>query len=269
MSLSVGEHAEKIRIDGYTTLERVIEPALVEELTATIDRLMVDLDIPYGSNTFLGRNTRRIFNLLARDPVFAAVPIHPAVLPVAEAVLDEQLLLSSLTAVEMGPGQAGQPFHADTGSIPLVRPHQPIACVAIITLTDFTAANGGTRIVPGSHCLDRIPQKGEQPEHVVQTEIPAGSALVYNGDIWHGGGENTTDRRRMGIVCNYCAGWLRQEENQLLAVPADYAAGLPPRLQSMLGYSVYRGLMGHVDQVDPGTWLDAEKETDMVWKRMR
>jgi ectoine hydroxylase-related dioxygenase (phytanoyl-CoA dioxygenase family) len=269
MGLSVGEHVEKIRIEGFTVVEDAIEPALVQELTATIDRLMVDLDVPYGANTFLGRHTRRIFNLLSRDPVFAEVPLHPDVLAVAEGVLDEELLLSSLTAVEMGPGQAGQPFHADTGSIPLRRPHQPIACVAIWMLTDFTPDNGGTRIVPGSHEFDRIPRKGEQPDRYVHAEAPAGSVLVYNGSIWHGGGENTTDSRRMGIVCNYCAGWLRQEENQLLAVPATYAAGLPARLRSMLGYSVYRGLMGHVDQVDPGTWLDPEKETDMVWKRMR
>jgi ectoine hydroxylase-related dioxygenase (phytanoyl-CoA dioxygenase family) len=188
---------------------------------------------------------------------------------VAEAVLDDGLLLSSLTAVEMGPGQAGQPFHADDGSIPLARPHQPIACVGIITLTDFTAENGATRLVPRSHEFDRIPRKGEEPDVVVQAEMPAGSVLLYNGSMWHGGGENTTEARRMGIVCNYCAGWMRTEENQLLAMPMDYIAALPNRLHAMLGYSVYRGLMGHVDQVDPGTWLDPEKETDMVWKRMK
>src|SRR3954447_1095508 len=121
MGLSVGEHAEKIRIEGFTTLEGIIEPALVKELTATIDRLMVDLDIPFGSNSFLGRHTRRLFNLLARDPLFARVPLHPVVVPIVESVLDDGYLLSSLTAVEMNPGQAGQPFHADDGSIPLPR----------------------------------------------------------------------------------------------------------------------------------------------------
>ena len=100
---------------------------------------------------------------------------------------------------------------------------------------------GNDRIVPGSHEFDRIPHKGEEPEHWVHAEVPAGSVLLYNGSIWHGGGENTTGGRRMGIVCNYCAGWLRQEENQLLAMPASYVAGLPPRLHPMLGYSTYRG----------------------------
>src|SRR4051794_39587958 len=229
MGLSVGEHAEKIRIEGFTTLEGIIEPALVKELTSTIDRLMVDLDIPYGANSFLGTHTRRIFNLLARDPVFAAVPLHPAVLPVVEAVLDDGLLLSSLTAIEMNAGQAGQPFHCDDGSIPLARPHQPIACIAMWTLTDFTAENGGTRLVPRSHQLDRIPKKGEQPDRVVQTELPAGSVLIYNGSMWHGGGGNTTDSRRMGIVGNYCAGGVRQGGKQPVGGAGGHAAPPPHR----------------------------------------
>ena len=100
-----------------------------------------------------------MFNLLARDPIFARVPLFEPALSLVEGVLDEGLLLSSLTAIEMNPGQAPQPFHSDDGSIPLPRPHVPIACVAIWALTDFTHENGATRIVPGSHRRSR-PRQG-------------------------------------------------------------------------------------------------------------
>jgi ectoine hydroxylase-related dioxygenase (phytanoyl-CoA dioxygenase family) len=93
--------------------------------------------------------------------------------------------------------------------------------------------------------------------------------IVYNGSLWHGGGDNDSASRRVGIVVNHCAGYMRQEENQLLAVPREMAATFPRRLQEMLGYGVYRGLMGHVDKQDPGVFLDPDIETDMVWKRMR
>jgi ectoine hydroxylase-related dioxygenase (phytanoyl-CoA dioxygenase family) len=254
--------------DGYVVLEDVIEAELVDALLETIDRVMVDADIPFGSNAFLGFRTRRIFNLLARDPLFASVPLHPAVLPVVERVLDEQCLLSSLTAIEMQPGQEAQPLHADDGSIALPRPHPTVVCVALWALTDFDHDNGATRLVPGSHQRDRRPAKGEH-EAYVEAEMPAGSVLLYDGSLWHGGGDNTSDGRRVGIVVNHCAGFLRQEENQLLAVPRDLAATFPRRLQEMLGYGVYRGLMGHVDQQDPGVLLDPDVPTDMVWKRMR
>jgi ectoine hydroxylase-related dioxygenase (phytanoyl-CoA dioxygenase family) len=254
--------------DGFVVLERVVEEELVAELLEAVDRVMIDDDIPFGTNAFLGFRTRRIFNLLAREPLFARVPLHPAVLPLVEQVLDEQCLLSSLTAIEMQPGQAAQPLHADDGSIALPRPHPTVVCVALWALTDFDHANGATRLVPGSHQRDRRPAKGEQAD-VVEAEMPAGSVLLYDGSLWHGGGTNESDDRRVGIVVNHCAGFLRQEENQLLAVPRAMAATFPRRLQEMLGYGVYRGLMGHVDQQDPGVFLDPDVETDMVWKRMR
>jgi ectoine hydroxylase-related dioxygenase (phytanoyl-CoA dioxygenase family) len=267
-SLDVEAHAAAVERDGFTILERVIEPDLVDQLTATIDRLMTDLAVPFGSNAFLGLGTRRIFNLLSRDPLFARVPLHPAVLPVVEQVLDPQCLLSSLTAIEMSAGQAAQPLHADDGSIPLPRPHVPIVCVAIWALTDFTSENGATRLVPGSHRFDRRPGKGESAE-TVEATMPKGSVIVYNGSLWHGGGDNRSAGRRLGIVVNHCAGYIRQEENQALAVPRELAASLPRRLQQMLGYGTYRGLVGHVDQRDPGVLLDPDVETDMVWGRIR
>jgi ectoine hydroxylase-related dioxygenase (phytanoyl-CoA dioxygenase family) len=264
----LAQHAAAIERDGYTVLERVIDPELVDELLDAIDHVMHTARIPFGENRFLGERTRRIFNLLARDPLFARVPLHQGVLPLVERVLDDQCLLSSLTAIEMNADQGAQPLHSDDGSIALPRPHIPVVCVAIWALTDFTSANGATRLIPGSHRRERRPAKGEH-EPYVEAEMPAGSVLVYDGALWHAGGNNATDTRRVGIVVNHCAGFLRQEENQLLAVPRAMAATFPRRLQQMLGYGVYRGLMGHVDKQDPGMLLDPDIETDMVWRRMR
>jgi ectoine hydroxylase-related dioxygenase (phytanoyl-CoA dioxygenase family) len=99
--------------------------------------------------------------------------------------------------------------------------------------------------------------------------MPAGSVLVYHGSLWHGGGANTTGARRLAIICNYCAGWVRQEECQLLALPREQVAGFPPRLQALVGYGTYRGLLGHVDQRSPAEWVDPDATTEMVWRRIR
>jgi Phytanoyl-CoA dioxygenase (PhyH) len=266
---SAAGHAARIAEHGFTVLESVVPPDLVGRLVEGVDHAMDRLDVGFGANPFLGERTRRLFNLLARDPVFAEVPLFPPVLAIAESVLDAGLLLSSLTAIEMHPGQEPQPFHCDDGSIPLPRPHVPLTCVAIWALTDFTLENGATRLVPGSHRHERRPGRGESPEGAVEAVMPAGSVLVYDGGTWHGGGANRSDARRLGIVCNYCAGWVRHEENQLLALDRDTVAALPPRLRSMVGYGVYRGLIGHVDQTDPATWFDPDAETDLVWARLR
>lgn len=264
-----GPHVAEIEERGYTILRDVVPEGLRLELIERIDRAMDLAGIGYGGNRFLGLHTRRLFNLLARDPAFAEVPLFAPAIAVAERILDQELQVASLTAIEMNPGQAAQPFHSDDGSIPLPRPHVPLSCVAIWALTDFTADNGATRVVPGSHRFDRRPSKGEQPEHWDEAVMPAGSIIVYNGSMWHGGGPNTSASRRLAIVAHYAAGWIRQEENQLLALSREQVAAFPDRLRRMVGYGTYRGLLGHVDQVDPATWFDPDAETDLIWNKMR
>ena len=266
--MSAAEEARAVTDGGWTVLEGAIPSELVERLSGRIDTLHAELETPVGTNEFLGERTRRIFNLLPRDAVFAEVPVHETVLSVVEGVIGHECLLSSLTAVEMGPGETDQPFHADDGSLPLPRPHPPVTCTAIWALTDFTAENGATRLVPGSHESERIPRRGDAPEFV-RAEMRAGSVLVYHGSLWHAGGANRSGERRLGVIVNYCAGFLRQEECQLLAVPREQVASYPRRLQELVGYSTYRGLLGHVDQRDPRALIDPGAESDMVWERMR
>ena len=96
--------------------------------------------------------------------------------------------------------------------------------------------------------------------------MPAGSVLVWHGSLWHGGGANTTDERRVGIAMNYCAGWIRQQENQQLGIPRDVAAGFSRRLRQLCGYGVYNGLMGHIDKHSPAEMLgEPPAEDQMVW----
>ena len=263
----VDQLAREVEERGWAVAERVIPDAFRERLVETIDRLVCDLEIPYGENAFLGHHTRRIFNLLARDRLFEATPVFGGSLPVIERVLDDECLLSSLTAIEMGPGQAPQPLHSDDGSYGFPRPSPTLIAVAMWALTDFTQENGGTHLVPGSHRFERRPRRGDAPE-TIQIEMPAGSVLFYSGSLWHGGGENRSDQRRMGIVNNYCAGFLRQEESQLLALPRERVADFAPRLRGLVGYGTYRGLIGHVDQRSPETLVDPAARTDMIWGRI-
>ena len=258
------EAARAVTDAGWTVLEGAVPSELVGRLAERIDALHTELDTPLGANEFLGEHTRRVFNLLPRDPVFAEVPTHEPVLPVVEGVIGRECLLSSITAVETNPGETDQPFHADDGTLPLPRPHPPVTCTAIWALTDFTAENGATRLVPGSHERARIPRRGDTPDFV-QAEMPAGSVLVYHGSLWHAGGANRSDERRLGIIVNYCAGFLRQEECQLLAVPRQQVASYPPRLRQLVGLGIYNGLVGHIDKKSPEELLCGGDGRGVIW----
>jgi len=205
----------------------------------------------------------RVYNLLAYGAPFTAVPTHGEVLPVVEGVLDPQCLISSLSSIAIDPGEVAQPIHADDQVIPLEKPHRPIVCNSMWALTDFTEANGATRLVPGSHRKPN-PDYGGAYE-TIAAEMPKGSVLIWDGALWHGGGANRTDTRRTGLAMNYCAGFIRQQENQQLGLDPQLVKDFPPRLQELVGYGVYRGLIGHIDKTSPAQRLNDGGEFRSIW----
>jgi len=256
-------HVEAVRRDGYTVVENAIAPDLIEALNAALDRLERDLGAVPAGNGFEGCRTVRIYNLLAHGAPFAEVPVHASVLPIVEGVLDPGCLISSLSSIAIDPGETAQPIHADDQVIPLEKPHAPIVCNSMWALTDFTEANGATRLVPGSHRKPN-PDYGGAYE-TIAAEMPRGSVLIWDGALWHGGGANRTDARRTGIAMNYCAGFIRQQENQQLGLDPRLVREFPPRLQELVGYGVYRGLIGHIDKSSPAQRLNGGGEFRSIW----
>jgi ectoine hydroxylase-related dioxygenase (phytanoyl-CoA dioxygenase family) len=265
---TIEKHATAIDRNGYTILERVIEPDLIDALTEDLHRLETLFEITPANNSFEGDRTLRVYNLLAFGKLYEAIPIHEQVLPVVEQVLDPGCLVSSLSSITILPDETAQPIHADDQLIPLPKPHVPTVCNTMWALTDFTEANGATRVIPGSHTGDGSPDYGAAYDSI-PAEMAKGSVLVWHGSLWHGGGANQTETRRVGVAMNYCAGWIRQQENQQLGIPHDTAAGFSPRLRRLVGYSIYSGLIGHIDKHDPVEMLgDAPADDAMVWDQI-
>lgn len=257
-------HLEQIEQHGYTIIEHAFSTDLADELRETLDRLESDHTIVPAANSFEGVNTWRIYNLLAHDPIFQQVPVHPVVLPLADAVLGGEVLVSSLSSIVIGAGESAQPIHADDQLMPLAKPHVGTVFNSMWALTDFTEANGATRVVPGSHVADHSPEYGRHYDSIA-AEMPRGSILAWHGSLWHGGGENTTGRRRYGLAMNYCAGWIRQQENQQLGLPLDLVATFEPRLRELCGFGTFRGLIGHIDKQTPAQRLFDAEQRPIVW----
>src|SRR3954471_10360856 len=252
--MTTDEHAARIAEVGYTIVEDAIEVDLVDALNDDLLRLERDLGIVPATNDFEGAKTVRIYNLLVHGSLYERIPVHDAVLPVVERVLDPGCLVSSLSSIAIGPEETPQPIHADDQLIPIAKPHVPTVCNSMWAITDFTEANGATRIIPGTHTADSSPSYGQHYDSIA-AEMPKGSVLIWHGSLWHGGGANTTDQRRGGIAMNYCAGFIRQQENQQLGIPADLVRTFPKRLQELVGYGVYMGLIGHIDKHTPAELL--------------
>ena len=256
---------ERFDRDGYVVLERLISPSTVKALIAGLLRVESEHGFGYAKTSFEGYNTVRINNLLVYGELFWEVPLQPEILQLAEAILDPELLLSSLCTLTLAPGQQKQPLHEDTQLLPLPRPRKPISVNAIWALSDFTETNGATQIVPGSHRYDSPPKYGSDAQTVAAT-MPAGSVMLFDSALWHKGGANTSTERRYALSCYYCAGWMRQQENLQLGIPREIAARFPVRLQELCGYSIYKGQFGHIDNQDPITLLGQEQGKRTVWE---
>lgn len=264
-AVDLAAHVERLDRDGYTIVEEAFSPALAREIHDDVLRLESELAIVPSTNSFEGRCTTRVYNLLAHGELYRQIPVHPVVLPLMHHLLGPGCLVSSLSSITIRPGEVAQPIHADDQLIPVAKPHRAATANSMWAITDFTEANGATRIIPGTHVRDHSPVYGQHYDSIC-AEMPAGSILVWHGSFWHGGGANTTDEARMGIAMNYCAGWIRQQENQQLGIPLDVVRTFSPELQELCGFGIYHGLLGHIDKHTPAeVLLGAAGGQRIVW----
>jgi ectoine hydroxylase-related dioxygenase (phytanoyl-CoA dioxygenase family) len=263
----IREHVDRVDADGYTIIENAFSPDLADELVDDLLRLENMHGIVPAGNGFEGYRTWRIYNLLALGRIYEQIPVHPTVLAIMHHVLGDGCLISSLSSISIGPDEVAQPIHADDQLLALPKPHIATIANSMWALTDFTEQNGATRVVAGSHVADHSPQYGSA-QVSIPAEMTKGSILVWHGSLWHGGGANQTIQRRWGIAMNYCAGWVRQQENQQLGIPLDIVRQFTAELQELCGFHVYRGLIGHINKHSPAELLlHPETPTSMLWER--
>ncbi len=265
-SAPTSEIVSQLEAEGVVILDDFLAADVLVRFNAEIDAHLEKTEegkavLSPAVEWFMGAQTRHITGVAAKSRVFAEeVLVHPALL----AVCDEILLpscanyqLNVAHVLDRGPGSEPQLLHRDELVwIHMPQPHPELQVASIIALEDFTAENGATRIVPGSH---RWPRDREaQEDEIAVAEMPAGSAIVYLGSTIHGGGPNSTEStRRRGMHMSFNLGWLRTEENNYLSVPPEIARTLPEKAQALLGYAAHDALMqgggylGVVDTRDP------------------
>ena len=247
--------------DGYVILEDVLSGDEIEA-TKTLLNPYLRSDL-FGRNDFEGEKTERVYGLVGRDAAFGDLAEHPKILPIAENLLGNNILLTANQAINIHPGETPQPFHNDDGFYQIARPHDIISVSSIWALDDFTTENGGTQIVPGSHLWEDgmysdsmsvqspVADARNAEDLAITLEMKAGSVVVFSGALWHRGGQNKSDSPRLALATQYCAPWLRQIENLMMSVTPEKAKALSPRVREMVGYSVLEPFMGHVNGFHP------------------
>jgi ectoine hydroxylase-related dioxygenase (phytanoyl-CoA dioxygenase family) len=252
---SIDSHVARMRSDGYTIVENLLDAATLAEVRAGVAAHMGQ---HRGRNAFEGFTTERVYTLVGRGKVFETIAENETVLALVGRFLAPNFLLSAAQAIRIHPGEAEQGLHTDDSFYKVSRPRAALSVSMIAAIDDFTLDNGATVIVPGSHNWGAIDQsnllKALAEKRLVV--MKAGSAIVFAGTLVHGGGANRSNASRLAITYQYCEGWLRQQENFFLAIPRDIAKTMPQRVRELIGYNIWPPFMGMVTAYHPERVFD-------------
>ena len=238
---------------GFVIVPDVVPVERIEAIRADV---LPRLEHAGGRNNFEGFATRRLYGVIAKTLACNELVEHPLVLGLLDRLLEPNYLLSQLQVIDILPGEAAQPLHPDDAFYPWPRPRPPLGVATIWPLDDFTAENGATVVIPGSHLWDDRMPTPEERDTAVPAVMRRGDVLLFLGTLWHGGGANRSDRSRACVTAQYCAPWCRQQENFSLSVPRERVRQCSEHVQRLLGYSIHPPFMGFVDGMHPKRLLD-------------
>ena len=259
--------------DGVVIIEEALRPS---EATEIVTEMQPYIDsTPHGLHGL--EHSRRVGALVARSVASHHAIAHPAVLHVCDQLLGAQVRdgnevritqsprgkgrypwrVGLTQIIDVGPGQQKQGVHRGNGLWvhDMAGDRLDPQIETMWALTDFTAANGATHVIPGSHRWPDVQSReksegtktwlGEVDTASIQATMLCGSVLIWTGWTVHGAGANTTEQRRIGMNIDYSLSFLEQEENQFLSCPPEIARTLSDDMRRLIGYTQGGGALNY------------------------
>lgn len=229
--------ADRRQLDeqGYLILPGLMSPELLEKARRRVEELFAQEGERAGAEFKTEPGARRLANLVNKGRIFEEVILTTEVLECMAYVLGPRFKLSSLNVRSADPySPCDQPLHADSAA--LADDHGYWVCNSVWMLDDFTPENGATRMVPGSHRWNRLPPPGMYDVHPQQELVTgtAGTVVIMNAHMWHGGTANRTAHPRRAMHVYYTRWDKPQQQWQKRWLSEDVQSRLPPEARRIL-----------------------------------
>lgn len=226
--------------DGYCVVENVLSPALIEELRAAMYRAQARIAAEVGAERLRRAGEAGVLRLMMK---FEPVCLQLLEIPEMLAVVDQHLGNTAILHLQNGfilPSSGPQErslfqssFHRD---FPRVLNGYLMSLNTFFALDDFSAANGATWVVPGTHQRETRPADDELERSAVCVECRAGAMIVFDSTLWHCGGRNTSGRDRLAVNQQFTRSYVKQQIDYVRALGDAAITALPARSQQLLGY---------------------------------
>lgn len=227
--------AAAVARDGFAVVDRVLDVDEVARATVALDAAFVAEDAIAADRGWLTAAHRVAYCLPAKDAVFLDLCTHPGLLAVARSVLGDDHVVAGFNGLDLPAGSTGQDLHRDH---PVPTPGTTLYLHLVVALDAFTAANGATVVVPGSHRgVGAERPAGEQDEPAVAVPVAAGGVVAFDGALVHAAGPNRTGARRRALHVFYARPWVQPHWDFPASLPPEVASALSDEQRRLLGFT--------------------------------
>ena len=191
--------------DGYLHCREILTPPQLDEMRSGWTRLLeqaVSGEPAFTSSRGNNDGPRQ----LEQEAAFRICLEHPVVMAAVAFMLDDDVHLLSFRGRNPSRGSGQQALHVDAaGPTPA---DKQSAINAFWLLDDMDERNGATRVVPGSHRFERIPDKRSTHRDAIHREaqfLPgrAGDVIVFSAHLWHAGSKNESGANRRVAMAQF------------------------------------------------------------------
>lgn len=244
--MSEQDTINEIKKNGYVLLNDVLD-----EKTCEMYKTMLNDDVKKYSKfhanseqTDHGLNDKDtekiVYNLHNKNIKYFDLCDHPSVFPIIKKMLQEGSYQNSKPVNLLGfdarnPSKNSKPqqLHLDS-SLP-GQGGYPLMMVAIFMLDDFNKQSGSTRIIPESHLRSDYSENNKKYDNEISIEAKQGSVLIFDGSLWHGGGEKLTEVSRWAVIPSYGRSFIKPAFNFSENIPSNIFNELTNERKEILG----------------------------------
>lgn len=237
----LAETLEALRYVGFEVVTDVFDEAELAQGRAAMTRARDRIRADVGEERLRRAGELGVLRLMARyEPAVLDLLAKPEMLAIVDATVSSTAILhlqNGFILPSFTPGEVPQTFqttfHRD---FPRDLNGYLASVNCLLAVDDFTADNGGTLVVPGTHQRAERPSDAYLRRNAIPVEAPAGSLIVFDSTLWHAAGANVSGRDRLGVNHQFTRSFLKQQIDYVRALGADVVKSLPPRTQQLLGW---------------------------------